>query len=255
MDLAKLNKIAFDNLYELCKLSNDKYIVIDNLEIKIKKKSDDYDDIDNIYTKKDIQYSIYFTFNQLFLDLKNINYIYFNNNHTRKQLLGKMNIAIDNLFYMFENNENENDNENNENENDNDNENNENENDNDNSLSTILNGIDNLLIEETDNYIQHKCYYTIIEKLREINLTFKKIIGHNYTNHTNIIKYYLPDFEPLLLYKNISDEDTPDEDTPDEDSPDEDSPDEDSPDEDTPDEDTPDEDTPDEDSDLHNFDY
>jgi hypothetical protein len=229
MDLAKLNKIAFDNLYELCKLSNDKYIVIDDLEIKIKKKSDDYDDIDNIYTKKDIQYSIYFTFNQLFLDLKNDNYIYFNNNHTRKLLLGKMNIAIDNLFYMFEN---------------------ENENENENSLSTILNAIDNLLIEETDSYIQNKCYYTIIEKLGEINLTFKKIIGHNYTNHTNIIKYYLPDFEPLLLYKNTSDEDSPDEDTPDEDSPDEDTPDED-----TPDEDTPDEDTPDEDTDLHLFDY
>ena len=132
MDLDKLNKIAFDNLCELSNLTNDKYIVISDLiKIEVKNKSGEYDDIDNIYKEKDIEYSIYFTFYQLLLHLKSINHIYIHNGYKQAgQILDKMNIVTDNLFYVFNNNDN----------------------DDDNKLSHILNSIDDLLIDEIEDY-------------------------------------------------------------------------------------------------------
>ena len=189
MDFDRLNKIAFDNLNELLDLSNDKYIVISDLiKIEVKNKSDEYDDIDNIYKEKDIEYSIYFTFYQLLLHLKRVNYIYIHDGYTRGKILDKMNKVTDNLFYVFNNNDN----------------------DDDNKLSHILNSIDDLLIDEIEDYKNNKCYYTIIENFKEINFTFRKIMGHNYNNHTGVIKYYLPDLEPLLFYNKDDDNESDD---------------------------------------------
>ena len=64
----------------------------------------------------------------------------------------KMNKVTDNLFFVFNNNDN----------------------DDDNKLSHILNSIDDLLIDEIENYKNNKCYYAIIENFKEINFTFRK---------------------------------------------------------------------------------
>ena len=182
MELKKLNQIAFNNLSELYNLNNDKYITIENLKnIKIKQKSDsldNIDNIDNIYDENDIEYAIFFTFYQILMYMKNTDDVLIYQDYTRKKIFKKMSVALDNLYLMYMNDENE-----------------------ISKLSPILNIIDDLLIDELNNYKKCNCYYTFFENITEINNTFKKIIGINYKNHANIIKYYLPDLEPIMYYK------------------------------------------------------
>ena len=177
-----MNQIAFNNLSELYNLNNDKYITIENLKnIKIKQKSDsldNIDNIDNIYDENDIEYAIFFTFYQILMYMKNTDYVLIYQDYTRKKILKKMSVALDNLYLMYMDDENE-----------------------ISKLSPILNIIDDLLIDELNNYKKCNCYYTFFENITEINNTFKKIIGINYKNHANIIKYYLPDLEPIMYYK------------------------------------------------------
>ena len=182
MEHKNLNQIAFNNLSELYNLNNDKYITIENLKnIKIKQKSDsldNIDNIDNIYDENDIEYAIFFTFYQILMYMKNTDDVLIYQDYTRKKILKKMSVALDNLYLMYMDDENE-----------------------ISKLSPILNIIDDLLINELNNYKKCNCYYTFFENITEINNTFKKIIGINYKNHANIIKYYLPDLEPIMYYK------------------------------------------------------
>ena len=195
MDLFGMNQIAFDNLFELYNLSPDKYITIeDNKIIKIREKSDSCDNIDDIFKENDVEYGIYFTFMQILMYMKNTDNIYIYKDYTRKQIFNKLSNALDNLYLMYMNDE-----------------------DNPSKLSPVLNTLDDLLIDELNNYKNNKCYYTFCENIIDINNIFKKIIGINYKNHSSIIKYYLPDLEPILHYKLLEDtEDTEDsEDTED----------------------------------------
>ena len=184
MDLFEMNRIAFNNLFELYNLSTDKYITIeDNKIIKIRKKSDSCDNIDDIFKENDVEYGIYFTFYQILMYMKNTNNIYIYENYTRKQIFKILSTALDNLYLMYMNDEDESS-----------------------KLSPILNTLDDLLIDEYEYYKNNKCYYVFCENIIDINNTFKKIIGIGYNNHTNIIKYYLPDFEPILHYKLLENE-------------------------------------------------
>ena len=134
MDLIELNQIAFNNLFELYDLSNNKYITIkDNKIIIIRKKSeslDNIDNIDNVYDENDIEYAIFFTFYQILIYMKNTNDILIYQDYTRKKIFKKMCIALDNLYLIYMDDE-----------------------DNTSKLSPILNIIDDLLVDELNNYI------------------------------------------------------------------------------------------------------
>ena len=183
MDSFELNLIAFNNLNELCTLSSDKYITIeDNKIIKIRGKSDSCDNIDDIFKENDVEYGIYFTFMEILMYMKNTDNIYVYKNYTRKHIFKRLSSALDNLYLMYMNDE-----------------------DNPSKLSPVLNTLDDLLIDEYEYYMNNKCYYTLCENIIDINNTFKKIIGIGYKNHSTIIKYYLPDLEPILHYKLLED--------------------------------------------------
>lgn len=175
-----LNEIAFNNLNELVSLDNKKYFVIDNKEIKLKCKSELCEDIDNVYKNNDVEYPIYFTFTQLIILINNSSY-YINKDFTKKTLIKKLNIALDNLFLYFLNDIKHIDNI---------------DEIDDINVYSLLHTLDDFLCEEYIKYEKYSKYYNMLDYIDSINKLFFKMQGFNFRNHDFPIKYFN---SPLLL--------------------------------------------------------
>ena len=201
-----LNEIAFNNLNELVSLDNKKYFVIDNKEIKLKFKSESCEDIDNVYKNSDIEYPIYFTFTQLIILINNSGY-HINKNFTKKTLLYKLNIALDNLFLYFL---------------DDIKDIKDIDDIDDIDMYSLLHTLDDFLYEEYIKYEKYSRYYNMLDYIDSINKLFFKIQGFNLRNHDFPIKYFttISPLLPDLCFENVEEdtlEDTVEEDTVEED--------------------------------------